>query len=149
MAFFALILVFLAAFNIGCGPAIGDDCSTSLDCSAQNNRVCDRQQPGGYCTLNGCENRSCPDEAICVTFRPEPQRLATTWCMAACDVAGDCRDDQGYRCLSASQVNALSPDTAAVPYKPNAKFCVIPPVLMSEQPDAGTDAADLGADAGQ
>jgi hypothetical protein len=142
MAIRALILVLAGLSIVGCGNEIGDDCKTSLDCSQQNNRICDRQQPGGYCTLTGCENSSCPDDAVCVTFRPEPQRLSSTWCMAACDETSDCRDDEGYRCRSAAQLNAIVPDIAAVPYKPKAKFCVVPPdALMSEMPDdAGVDA---------
>jgi len=127
MAFLPWILASFALLVVGCGPAIGDDCSSSLDCSQQNNRVCDRQQPGGYCTVIGCENNSCPDDAVCVTFRPEPERLASTWCMAACEDTDDCRGDDGYRCRSAAQLNSVVADTAAVAYKPSAKFCVIPP----------------------
>lgn len=147
MAFLPWFLACFALLAVGCGPAIGDDCSTSLDCSAQNNRVCDRQQPGGYCTLNGCENDSCPDEAICVTFRPEPERLSSTWCMAECDDSSDCREDEGYRCRSATELNNVVPDTAAVPYKPRAKFCVIPPAPTMSLPDAGMPDAS-GNDAG-
>ena len=86
-----------------------------------------------------------------VDFRPEPERLASTWCMAACEDNSDCREDDGYKCRSAMQLNQVVPDTAAVSYKPSAKFCVIPPVeLMSVQPDAGdVNADDAGAnDAG-
>jgi hypothetical protein len=136
MAFLPWISAIFALFVIGCGPAIGDDCTNSLKCSAQNNRICDRQQPGGYCTLIGCENDSCPDQAVCVTFRPEPLRFASTWCMAACSDSSDCRESDGYRCRSASQLNNLLPNTAAVPYKPSAKFCVIPPSAESDN-DAG------------
>lgn len=143
MAFRAWILGSFAWFAIGCGPAIGDDCKSSIDCSSQNNRVCDRQQPGGYCTLLGCENDSCPNDAICVTFRPEPERLSVRWCMAACDVTGDCRDDEGYACRTAQQLNAVNPDeplVASVSYRPNAKFCVVPPQKLMSESDAGVPA---------
>lgn len=136
MAFLPWILAGFALLAVGCGPAIGDECSSSLDCSQQNNRICDRQQPGGYCTLLGCENDSCPDEAVCVTFRPEPDRLSSTWCMASCEDDGDCRDGEGYRCRNATQLNNVLPDTAAVAYKPSAKFCVIPPTVPVDN-DAG------------
>lgn len=140
MAFLPWFLACFALLAVGCGPSIGDDCKSSLDCSQQNNRVCDRQQPGGYCTLIGCENNSCPDDAVCVTFRPEPQRLASTWCMATCDDDGDCRDDQGYRCRNAAQLNAVDTcrlPVASVAYKPGAKFCVVPPTAPAA--DAGVE----------
>jgi hypothetical protein len=145
MALRAWILACFAVISVGCSPEIGDDCSSSLDCSTQNNRVCDRQQPGGYCTLNGCENDSCPDDAICVTFRPEPQRLSSTWCMAACDEDSDCRDDQGYVCHSASWYNAIVADTASVPYKPRARFCAVPPIANMSLAPIESDAGGLDA----
>jgi hypothetical protein len=81
-----------------CAPGIGDECKTSLDCSSQGSRLCDRTQPHGYCTLRGCEQGTCPEESVCVKFRPQAERLSTTWCMAKCDDDDDCRSDEGYRC---------------------------------------------------
>ncbi len=152
MAFRAWILGSFAWLSVGCGPAIGDECSNSVDCSAQNNRVCDREQPGGYCTLLGCENDSCPDDAVCVTFRPDPERLSMRWCMATCEDNTDCRKDEGYRCKTAQELNKVNPDeplVASVPYSPGARFCVVPPQQLMSMPDAGApNAADEDASAG-
>ncbi|MCC7542994.1 MAG: hypothetical protein IT379_42655 [Deltaproteobacteria bacterium] len=89
----------LAVLAVGCTPEIGDDCSTSVDCSANGDRICDTAQPEGYCTVRGCERGTCPEEAICVEFRPNVDRLADRWCLYACESDDDCRD--GYACLSA------------------------------------------------
>lgn len=89
----------LAGLLTACTPVIGDDCSTSVDCSAGNERICDRNQPGGYCTLQGCDSETCPDEAICVEWRFMPSRTSETWCMATCSDDSDCRS--AYRCVSA------------------------------------------------
>ena len=52
----------------GCKAEIGDGCSYDVDCSPNGDRICDRQQPGGYCLMLGCEPDSCPKEAACVSF---------------------------------------------------------------------------------
>jgi hypothetical protein len=90
-----LVLLPLAA---GCAAEIGDECTTSVDCSPDGDRVCDLSQHGGYCTVEDCTPDSCPDEALCVEFAWEQPRLARRYCMAACDTGSDCRD--GYRCVS-------------------------------------------------
>lgn len=95
----AVLLAVAAAFASGCTPDIGDNCSTSIDCSATGERICDTAQPDGYCTIRGCEEGTCPPEGVCVEFRPDSDRLADRWCMLKCASDGDCRD--GYRCLHA------------------------------------------------
>lgn len=95
----ALFALIVAPALVGCTPEIGDDCSTSVDCSANGDRICDTAQPDGYCTVRGCERGTCPEEAICVEFRPSVERLADRWCLYACTGNSDCRD--GYVCLSA------------------------------------------------
>lgn len=138
-----------------CAPEIGDDCSTALDCSASGSRVCDRTQPGGYCTLIGCERGTCPEEAVCVRFNPAEDRLATTYCMYRCDDSGDCREDDGYKCLRAVSKTNMSVDPKAfgdgmeaeVLGNPDQKFCAVRSKLP--EPDAGVDAGALpGSDAG-
>jgi hypothetical protein len=57
-----------------CGRKIGDDCQTNIQCSPQGDRECDLSQPDGYCTIEGCTQNSCPDDALCVRFFP-PQAL--------------------------------------------------------------------------
>jgi len=105
----------------GCTPQIGDDCSTSLDCSTQGDRLCDTTQPGGYCTIFNCEPDTCPeDEASCVAFNNELDpacgsvddgewaRFERSFCMQKCDDDEDCRS--GYECVNPSQHNAVIVD---------------------------------------
>jgi len=98
----------LAAAAAGCTPEIGDECATALDCSTLGDRLCDRTQPDGYCTIFNCEPDSCPDEAVCVAFKTDLDpackqvddgrfgRFGRTFCMRVCDDGDDCR--AGYIC---------------------------------------------------
>jgi hypothetical protein len=72
-----LLAVLLPAFGLGaCGKKIGDDCKDSVDCNEEENvRTCDLSQPGGYCTVDGCDEISCPEEAVCVRFFPAMEFL--------------------------------------------------------------------------
>ena len=71
-----LVLVGLALAAFGCGSEIGDSCQVDTDCanaailsgSAVNDRSCDLSEPGGYCTIVGCDYSTCPSEAVCVRF---------------------------------------------------------------------------------
>jgi hypothetical protein len=99
-----------------CAPEIGDECETSTDCSVNGDRFCDVAQPGGYCTVIGCDPDTCPDDALCVEWRYEPTRSAQTWCMASCGKTSDCdrglgRDDRGssYLCLRESDERLIDP----------------------------------------
>ncbi|HWU90603.1 MAG TPA: hypothetical protein VN253_25230 [Kofleriaceae bacterium] len=58
----------LLLFGIGCGKQIGDACGLASDCSPNGDRQCDRASPQGYCTIQGCDHSSCPDEAACIKF---------------------------------------------------------------------------------
>jgi hypothetical protein len=96
----------LGILGVACAPKIGDDCSSSTDCSQNGDRLCDTTQPGGYCTVFNCEPDTCPEEAQCVAFDQtldpacvDPQswaRFERTFCMRRCDNDGDCRS--GYVC---------------------------------------------------
>jgi hypothetical protein len=129
----AFACLWLASAGVACTPEIGDSCSNSLNCSSQSSRECDRTQPGGYCTISPCERGTCPDEGTCVKFRPVQERLATTYCMRKCSDDSDCRDDDGYRCITAedfgscNEAETLDGDTR--------RFCGLPRTLA---PDAGT-----------
>ena len=81
-----------------CKKVIGDGCTASTDCSAQGDRQCDVSQADGYCTVQGCDPNSCPDEALCIGFDAHAPRLERRYCMAACDVDDDCRTPE-YRCV--------------------------------------------------
>jgi hypothetical protein len=92
----------LAAAAAGCGHEIGDSCTISSECSPNGDRICDISQPGGYCTVIGCDADSCPEESVCVRFFPvgnasiscDPQTedFDTDACTAdeLCTLAGYC-----------------------------------------------------------
>ena len=70
----ALLLLALALG--ACGKKIGDECKDGVDCNSEDNaRTCDLSQPGGYCTVDGCDENSCPGESVCVRFFPAKQFL--------------------------------------------------------------------------
>jgi hypothetical protein len=147
-----LCAIALCAFS-ACAPEIGDECKTSLDCSSQGSRLCDRTQPHGYCTLRGCESGTCPEDSVCVKFRPAQERLATTYCMAKCSDDDDCRSDEGYRCSSEMEFGEAGFE-AEILGNSDQQFCSAEAV-MSLQPadDAGSDGAggtmrDSGSDGG-
>lgn len=139
-----------------CGQSIGDECQSSLDCSSQGSRLCDLTQPGGYCTLPGCERGTCPDEAVCVRFRPKIRRLSTAYCMYECEDSGDCREGDGYRCLAENDFGDGDME-AEVLDGGGRSFCALPPAPMSSQAEAeamsspsdgGPETADAGQDSG-
>ena len=65
-----LLFALLVLLAPACGKEIGDSCSTSVDCNQDNSRDCDLSQPGGYCTVIGCDEKSCPSEAVCIRIFP-------------------------------------------------------------------------------
>lgn len=115
-----LALATAASTLVGCAPEIGDDCTTSLDCSQLGDRLCDTSQPEGYCTIFNCEPDACPDEAVCMGFGLELDpacstvddarwnRFERTFCMIACEEQDDCRP--GYVCATAAERRAVSID---------------------------------------
>jgi hypothetical protein len=135
-------LSLLTALSSACAPEFGDNCSSSIECSATGDRFCDQSQPGGYCTLSNCEPKSCSDEGVCVRFKPAQPRLSSSWCMRKCGKTGDCRDD--YVCRSAAELGKTDPTTPqedvgtdaptglddqplafVLDAKKNQKFCVV------------------------
>lgn len=66
-----LILLLLVCVLVACGDKIGDSCDYNVDCSPMGDRICDTSQLEGYCTIQGCDRDSCPeDEAVCIRFYP-------------------------------------------------------------------------------
>lgn len=64
-----IALLVLLCCGAGCGKEIGDACSLNSDCSPNGDRQClDPRVNGGYCTVQGCDLDTCPDEAVCVRF---------------------------------------------------------------------------------
>lgn len=126
----------LAFWLAGCQPSIGDSCSVDSECSQTGERLCDTSQPGGYCTIFGCDPTSCPsDESICVSFGSvlstvpgcdNPNRTspyARNFCMKTCGDSGDCRD--GYECVDMTQENPWG--AAVIQRNPsNTRICLAP-----------------------
>jgi hypothetical protein len=139
----AAVFLLLASLATACQRGIGDECETALNCSSSATRLCDQTQPHGYCTLAGCDVATCPSDSVCVRFWPrverpaEADRLGTNYCMRTCDERSDCRDDQGYDCLSASDFGATH--ESLVLGHPNQRFCAVrsrPLVVDAGSPDA-------------
>jgi len=128
-------LCVMLSVSVGCGRGIGDACESSLRCSAGGTRLCDMTQPGGYCTLAACQPGNCPDDSVCVTFSQKTteetassdrNRLSTNYCMRKCDDRSDCRDDEGYDCITGEQFG-LGPEGEAVVEGGGSdqKFCAV------------------------
>lgn len=75
------LLVVLVLVVAACGKEIGDECIVSSDCSPNGDRQCDVSSKGGYCTIQGCDFDTCPDEATCVRF------FTGSFANRPCDVA--------------------------------------------------------------
>jgi hypothetical protein len=128
-----------------CGRKIGDECKTQYDCNEEDDtRTCDISQPGGYCTIEGCDETSCPEEAVCIRFFPaeafltdrcDPPAtcesheicLQSGWCaprssehrrcLLRCKDSGDCRDE--YECRPAGEHSSM----ALIPSPGRVGFC--------------------------
>ena len=111
-------------------------------------------QPHGYCTLVGCDENTCPSEAVCVKFWPQvamqsdADRVGTNFCMYKCNSQGDCRNGDGYSCVSTKDFGSM--DESQVLGDPNQRFCAIrshPIAIDAGPPDSGhPDASDTNAD---
>ena len=84
-----LIIVAVYLGLIACESQVGDACVSSTQCAP--GQLCDVNSAEGYCTVRDCEEGSCPEGSVCVTFESLDR-----YCMATCAEADDCRD--GYMC---------------------------------------------------
>lgn len=93
----------LLVLGAGCGREIGDSCAVSSDCDPDNGeRQCDRSSEGGYCTIQGCDFNTCPEEAACIRFftgsftnkkcEPSTEDRGTDDCSfdELCSIVGNC-----------------------------------------------------------
>jgi hypothetical protein len=166
----AVVTASLLLAALGCKPEIGDECDLDTDCSNTGDRLCDRTQPGGYCTVFNCEPGTCPDEATCIGFRTtlsalpaedgslagwacsDPQlssRFQRAFCMRRCKSNGDCRS--GYECLDMR--DAGNPYGAVVLEDGGSgKVCVVPnqaePLTYSQDGVPGVCTGDSGVSPG-
>jgi len=117
-----LFSVVLALLVPACGKEIGDPCTTNVDCAQDGTRDCDLSRPGGYCTVNGCDEASCPSEAVCI--RAFPYEVSRP----ACQQDLDCGPGAGV-CLKSNNICGCTKDSdctsngLCLPDAPNS-FCV-------------------------
>lgn len=148
-----------AALAAACTPKIGDSCSTSADCSASGDRLCDNTQPGGYCTIFNCEPGGCPADSVCVNFGAEPSDVPgcqtgqgsspyqRAFCMASCSSNSDCRT--AYTCEPLGGPNRWS--AVVVDLGQSTSVCMANTgVGDPAHPDGGPPHGDVcrGSDAG-
>jgi hypothetical protein len=81
----AVALLACALASAGCGHDIGDECRTSADCDPNGTRACDLSQPGGYCTIVGCDEQSCPEDSACIRYFPEKYLASMPMCSPTCE----------------------------------------------------------------
>jgi hypothetical protein len=112
-----LLVVVLAA---GCGKSIGDACIVSTDCSNDGSRQCDMTQREGYCTIQGCDYNTCPEEGACIRFfmgafqnlpcNPTTENISTDDCTLdeLCTLEGQCvpRSAEVRYCMKKCDTNA-------------------------------------------
>ena len=118
----SLTILLVGLLLPACGHNVGDSCSTNIDCTQDGSRICDLSQPGGYCTLDGCDDSSCPSESVCVRFFD--QKFPTGTCSSPPGTIGECRADE--LCVvcgpSSSQPEPLS---CCVPSTSERRFCAL------------------------
>ncbi len=147
-----MIVALLAA---GCGKEIGDECVIASDCDPNGTRSCDSSSTGGYCTIQGCDYATCPEEAACIRFftghfenRPcedgsqctldelcsleghcVPRSSEVRYCMRTCESDDDCRDNYECRDIERMKINGGEPVLApGTPVDSSApKFCAPAP----------------------
>jgi hypothetical protein len=126
LALLALSIVTLGVILGACGKEIGDSCLLASDCSPNGDRVClcsycagtgfDQSPDQGYCTVQGCDYSTCPDEAACIRFftggftNPEGK-------MCGADVPADNRVD-----CSLDELCAINGQ--CVPRSSEVRFCM-------------------------
>jgi serine protease len=92
------ITAVVAILAAGCGPTIGDPCTTNSECGPAVLCINRDFSPGGYCTIS-CEikdpNTTCPTGSTCVR---DALSNNTNACFRTCNRQSDCR--AGYACRS-------------------------------------------------
>lgn len=110
----ALIALFAAL--AGCGHNVGDPCSVNIDCSIAGDRFCDTSEPGGYCTIDGCDLNTCPSEATCVRFftpvQDEPCQFGKPYPDNGCRVDERCLCDNSQSGMCVNNEAHCAPDAS-------------------------------------
>jgi serine protease len=91
--------VVLASLSVGCGPTIGDPCTTNSECGPGVLCLNKDFSPGGYCTISCKADDTaasiCPTGSTCVRDALAKNSAA---CFRTCLRQTDCR--AGYSCRS-------------------------------------------------
>jgi hypothetical protein len=113
-------LIMLAFAVAACGKEIGDSCTISTDCDPNGTRLCDPPETSkdGYCTIQGCDYSTCPDEAVCVQF------FTGSFSNKTCNPAEqpDQCNPQTENCCSLDELCAI--DGHCVPHASEVRFCM-------------------------
>ena len=90
------LLIAVGALWAGCGPTIGDPCTTGAECGTDAVCINRDYSPGGYCSV-ACRVdetvKTCPTGAVCVRDALGKNAPA---CFRKCNRQADCRN--GYTC---------------------------------------------------
>jgi hypothetical protein len=111
-------IVFVALLGLGlgaCGKEIGDECVVSSDCSSSGDRFCDTASRGGYCTIQGCDFNTCPEESACVRF------FTGSFSNRLCDPTTEDRDG-GTDACTLDELCSLA--GSCVPRSSEVRFCM-------------------------
>jgi hypothetical protein len=118
----SLTILFVGLLASACGHDVGDRCSTNIDCAQDGSRICDLSQPGGYCTLDGCDDSSCPSEAVCVRFFD--QKFPTATDCGAPGTIGTCQADE-LCVVCGPSVSTPETKSCCVPSTSERRYCAL------------------------
>lgn len=109
-------LLFAAiALLSACSKDIGDACIVSSDCSPNGDRLCDIASPGGYCTIQGCDYSTCPEDSACIRF------FTGSFANLACDPA---TEDALGGTNACSEDELCSLEGHCVPRSSEVRYCM-------------------------
>jgi hypothetical protein len=114
------LLILFALSAAACGKEIGDECKTNVDCAQDGTRDCDLSQPGGYCTVNGCDEKSCPSGSTCIRVFPYEESGASPCTWPPPDRCSLPSDSSAQLC-AADQI--CIPEGFCVPRTSERRFC--------------------------
>ena len=117
-------LLLLLCGSAGCGKEIGDECFVNSDCSPNGDRQCiDAEDPSsrivdhdGYCTIQGCDFDTCPDEAVCVRF------FTGSFANRPCDPLTEDDGDPAHDQCSFDELCSIA--GSCVPRSAESRFCM-------------------------
>jgi hypothetical protein len=112
-------LLGLGLLGTGCGNQIGDACFLAIDCSPNGDRICidATANTEGYCTIQGCDLTTCPDEAVCVRF------FAGAFAGTACDHGQESSSDPNVRKCSLDETCSVA--GVCVARSSETRFCML------------------------